>query len=204
MTVVLVTGFEPFGGAARNPSGDAAKRLHGTELAGHRVHGVELPCTFAGAGRALHAAIDAVRPVLVLGLGLAASRSGFWPERVAINLIDARIPDNAGAQPVDVPVLVGGAPAHFTTLPVKAMAAALQVAGHAAGLSHSAGTFVCNQVFYLTMQALVRRPGVRGGFIHLGGDLDTADVVRGVEVALGFALVTVGDLRDTGGSIDCA
>jgi pyroglutamyl-peptidase len=200
--VVLVTGFEPFGGDPVNPSGDAARLLDGRSIAGHRVRGVVLPCAFATAPAALQAAIEASHPALVLCLGLAASRRGFQPERVAINLIDARIPDNVGAQPVDEPVLPGAPPAAFTDLPVKAMAAALVAAGHEAAVSYSAGTFVCNQVFFALMQILQARSGVRGGFMHLGGELDGAAAAVGVRVALAEALRRTADLASSAGRVD--
>lgn len=202
MAHLLVTGFEPFGGDAANPSGDAARALHGEWLDGHRVHGVVLPCTFATAPLALQSAIAASRPVAVLCLGLAASRRGFHPERVAINLVDARIPDNAGAQPIDEPVRAGGPAARFTRLPVKAVVAALQAAGHEAAVSHTAGTYVCNQVFYRLMQLLARRPSVRGGFMHVGGDLEADAVAAGTRVALRATLATAEDLPVGGGTLD--
>lgn len=198
MGTILLTGFEPFGGDARNPSGDAAQALHGAVIAGHPVHGVVLPCVFATAPAALAAAVAATKPALVLCLGLAASRSGFHPERVAINLIDARIPDNAGAQPVDVPVQAGAAPAAFTTLPVKAMVAALQAAGFAATVSYTAGSYVCNQVFF----ALMQLPVPRGGFLHLGGDLALDAVIAGTRVALAAALSEGPDLVVSAGRVD--
>jgi pyroglutamyl-peptidase len=207
---VLVTGFEPFAGDPVNPSGDAARLLDGQVIAGRRVHGVVLPCVFATAPAALRAAIEATRPEMVLCLGLAASRLGFQPERVAINLVDARIPDNAGAQPVDEPVIAGAPAAAFTDLPVKAMVAALVAAGHGAAVSYSAGTFVCNQVFFALTQALAQAPAhalpggarVRGGFMHLGGDLDGAAAAAGVRVALTAALDRTADLGSSAGRID--
>jgi len=144
-----------------------ARALHGRQVAGWRLCAARLPCAFATALPALHAALDRWQPAAVIALGLAGSRSAVSVERVAVNLVDARIPDNAGAQPVDVPVLAGGAPALFTGLPAKAIVARLQAAGLPAELSLSAGSFVCNQVFYGLMAALAARPGVRGGFIHL-------------------------------------
>lgn len=195
---LLVTGFEPFGGDARNPSGEAALRLHGARIGGHRVHGCVLPCVFADAPAALAAAVARTRPSLLLCLGLAASRRGFHLERVAINLIDARIADNACAQPVDVPVHAPGPPAAFTTLPVKAMAAALQAAGFAAEVSHTAGTFVCNQVFYAALACGVPR----AGFLHTGGDLDADAVAAGTRVALAAALAQVQDLAVSAGRVD--
>ena len=151
--VLLLTGFEPFDGEAVNPSWEVARALHGRQVAGWRLCAARLPCAFATALPALHAALDRWQPAAVIALGLAGSRSAVSVERVAVNLVDARIPDNAGAQPVDVPVQAGGAPALFTGLPAE--------------LSLSAGSFVCNQVFYGLMAALAARPGVRGGFIHL-------------------------------------
>ena len=195
---LLVTGFEPFGGDATNPSGDAARLLHGHVMAGHVVRGAVLPCVFAEAPLRLRALVDAHRPVLLLCLGLAASRRGFHLERVAINLIDARIADNAGAQPVDAPVDPAGPPAAFTTLPVKAMAAALRAEGFDADVSYSAGTYVCNQVFHAAMAL----PVPRAGFLHVGGDLDAHTIAAGVRVALAAALAHDADLSGSAGRID--
>ncbi len=164
---LLITGFEPFGGESVNPSGAVAQALHGQVIGGAQVVAAQLPCVFAQALPALQAALDRHAPDWVLALGLAGSRSAISVERVAVNLVDARIPDNAGAQPVDEPVRAGGPAAFFTGLPAKAIVARLQQAGHRAELSHSAGSFVCNQVFYGLMQTLATQPGVVGGFIHL-------------------------------------
>lgn len=199
---VLVTGFEPFGGDARNVSGNVARLLDGASVAGHEVRGVVLPCAFASAPAALRAAIDACQPALVLCLGLAASRRGFTPERVAINLVDARIADNLGARPVDEPVLAGAPAAVFTRLPVKAMVAALQAAGLEAAVSYSAGTFVCNQVFFALCDGLGAAGPVRGGFMHLGGELDDETATAGVRLALATALVTGDDLAHSAGRVD--
>ena len=164
---LLVTGFEPFGGDDINPSGELARGLHGRRIGAAQVVGVVLPCVFNTALPALMAALQQYQPRWVLALGLAGSRSAVSVERVAINLVDARIPDNAGAQPVDQPVLASAPAAYFTGLPAKAIVADLVSAGHRAELSYSAGSFVCNQVFYALMRALAQRPGVVGGFIHL-------------------------------------
>jgi len=202
MATLLVTGFEPFGGLPANPSGEAARQLHGTLLGGHAIVGVELPCGFDRAPVALGQAMRDTRPALVLCLGLAPSRTGFSPERVAINLVDARIADNDGAQPLDRPVIDGAPAAYFGSLPVKAMAAALQAAGHAATLSCSAGTYVCNQVFFHLMHRLATEPGVRGGFMHVGADLDAEAVAAGVQVALAAALAHAQDVAAVGGRVD--
>jgi pyroglutamyl-peptidase len=209
----LLTGFEPFDGDAVNPSWQIAQALHGQRLHGTRVVAAQLPCTFDGAIGTLRAALRRHRPRLVLALG-QAGRSVISLERVAINVIDARIPDNAGAQPIDEPVQAGAPAAHFSTLPIKAMLAALREAGIPAEVSQTAGTFVCNQVFYGLMQALRRRPGVRGGFVHvpllpeqaaargLGAGMALDQQIAGVRLALATALATAQDLRLGGGRLD--
>ena len=164
---VLVTGFEPFDGDELNPSWEVARALDGECIAGAVVAAARLPCVFATSLAALDAAIARQRPCIVLALGLAGSRSAISVERIAVNLVDARIADNALAQPIDEPVVAGGPPAYFTRLPAKAIVADLQRSGIAAELSFSAGSFVCNQVFYGLMHRLRRRPSVAAGFIHL-------------------------------------
>lgn len=163
---ILITGFEPFGGDLVNPSWDIARSLHGETIGGATVHARCLPTTFNGAPAALATALDIVQPALAIALGLASGRAEISFERVAVNLIDARIPDNAGERPQDVPVRAEGPAGYFTTLPVKAMRDALRQAGHPAGLSLSAGAFVCNQVFYALQHRLAGQ-GRRSGFIHV-------------------------------------
>jgi pyroglutamyl-peptidase len=165
--LVLLTGFEPFDGADLNPSWEVARALDGELVAGARVVARQLPTTFAGAPAALTSALRALRPVAVLALGLAGSRGVVSVERISVNVIDARIPDNAGDQPIDQPALPGAPLAYRSTLPIKAIVARLREQGIAAEVSQTAGTFVCNQVFHVLMHALRRRPGVRAGFIHL-------------------------------------
>lgn len=162
----LVTGFDPFGGESENPSQQIAQALHGEVIAAHRIVGAILPTQFGAAPAVLEKLIARHRPALVLALGQAGGRDGISLERVAVNLIDARIPDNAGAQPVDVCIVDNAANAYFSTLPVKAMLQQLRAAGVPAALSQTAGAFVCNQVFYALMHAL-RRRRARGGFVHV-------------------------------------
>jgi pyroglutamyl-peptidase len=166
---VLVTGFEPFGGDDLNPSWDIARALDGTRLQdGTGVSAQCLPCAFGVVHDALSQAIDRHRPRLVLALGLAASRSELGVERVALNLCDARIPDNAGQQPMDQPVVREGPLAYLCGLPVKLMAQAMRDVGAPAMVSYSAGTFVCNQLLYLLLHgAKTCWPGLRAGFIHV-------------------------------------
>ena len=167
MRNVLLTGFAPFDGAVGNPSWDAARVLDGEDIAGHRIVARRLPVEFGVARDALRQAIRELRPALVLCTGLASGRSAISLERVAINVDDARIPDNAGRQPVDVPVVRRGPAAYFSTLPIKAMYAAIGEAGIPVEVSQSAGTYVCNHVFYGLMHALRRQRIVRAGFIHI-------------------------------------
>ena len=210
---LLVTAFEPFGGDAVNPSLLIARQLDGVAVAGARVVAVELPCVFHQALSALDEALARTRPVLAVALGLAAGREGLSIERVAINVDDARIADNAGAQPVDESIVAEGPAAWFSTLPIKAIAAALQAAGVPATVSQTAGTFVCNHVFYGLQQRLAGT-GVRSGFIHVPllpeqaerypckPVLALAEQVRGVRLALQVALTHQGaDLRQAGGAV---
>ena len=199
---ILVTGFEPFGGETINPSGQVARALHGRRIGGAAVVGIELPCAFGEAIAVLRDVLATHRPQLVLALGQAGGRCELSRERVAINLDDARIADNRGAQPIDEPVQAGGPAAYFTTLPIKTIVAALRQAGYPASVSHSAGTFVCNHAFYGLQHLLAGQPGVRSGFMHLpylpeqaarhagAPSLALATMVDGVAAALAVALAT--------------
>lgn len=196
---VLLTGFDAFGGATLNPSWLAVQALHGRQLRGHAVVAAQLPTVFGDSLRVLSALLAKHRPVMVICVGQAGGRSAISLERVAINVDDAPIPDNAGAQPVDAPVVPGAPAAHFSTLPIKAMLAALQREGLPAEVSPSAGSFVCNHVFYGLMHAIATRPELRhtrGGFVHVPWlpeqgtpSLPLDGVVRGLRVALRCALV---------------
>ena len=201
---ILLTGFEPFGGDSVNPSWEIARALDGWACEGHRVHVALLPCAFGDALRQLDAALAAHRPALVVCLGLAGSRTEISVERVAINMDDARIPDNSGRQPVDTAVEAGGPAAYFSTLPIKAIARDVRGAGIAAGVSNTAGTFVCNHVFYALMHRLATRPGLagtRGGFVHVPDTpaMPLADQIVGIRQALRTAVLTRQDARETAG-----
>lgn len=129
MAGVLITGFEPFGGEAVNPSWEVVKRLDGAIICGQSVAARQLPCVFGDALTALNAALDELDPVLTLAIGQAGGRVDITVERVAINVDDARIPDNKGLQPIDVPIAAGGPAAYFSTLPIKAIVTALRSRG---------------------------------------------------------------------------
>jgi pyroglutamyl-peptidase len=164
---VLVTGFDPFGGESINASLEAVRRLP-ERIGALEIVTAALPTSYSRSLPALEAAIARARPQIVLCVGQAGDRSALCVERVAVNIQDARIPDNDGEQPVDTPVVAGGPAAYLATLPVRAAVAALRAEELPAELSMSAGTFVCNHVFYGLMHiAAKRRHPFRGGFLHV-------------------------------------
>lgn len=162
MKTVLITGFEPFGGEQINPSWEVVSQLDNAIIAGCRVVARQLPCVFGESLSVLNSAIDTLSPSLVLAIGQAGGRTDITVERVAINVDDARIPDNKGQQPVDEPIVAGGPAAWFSTLPVKAMVAAMREAGVPASVSQTAGTFVCNHVMYGLLHKLSGIAEVKG------------------------------------------
>ncbi|MEZ5646915.1 MAG: pyroglutamyl-peptidase I [Burkholderiaceae bacterium] len=208
--VVLLTGFDPFNGSPVNPSWQAVQALNGRMLLRRRIVSVQLPTAFGQARHVLDGWIDRLRPELVVCVGQAGGRPAISLERVAINVDDATISDNAGARPVDCPVESDGPAAYFTTLPVKAMLAALTRAGLPAEVSQTAGTFVCNHVFYSLMHRLATDPSlnaVRGGFVHVpwlpeqgAPSMAQDDIVRALRVLLRCALQTHEDLRVAAGA----
>lgn len=193
----LVTGFEPFGGEGINASLEAVRRLP-ARIGALDVVTAELPTSYARSIPALKAAIRDARPGIVLCVGEAGERSLLSVERVAVNLQDARIPDNDGAAPVDRPVVRGGPAAYFATLAVRKMVAALRAAELPAELSTSAGTFVCNHVFYGLMHLAAARHGrLRAGFLHVPrlrergpgheSSMTLEDIARGIQIVLEVA-----------------
>lgn len=163
---LLITGFDPFGGEQVNPAFEAV-RLLPDEIAGLELCKLEIPTEFIKSGVILKDALRAVHPNAVLCVGQAGGRTAVTPERVAINLMDARIPDNAGYQPIDTPVVPDGPAAFFSTLPVKAIAARIQSDGLPAAVSNTAGTYVCNSLLYTLLHtAALEYPGLRGGFLQ--------------------------------------
>lgn len=172
MTTVLLTGFEPFGGDDVNPSGDAVALVAAEWTGPAELVTAVLPVTFAGAATRMRELIAAHSPDTVIATGLAGGTTGIHIERIAVNLADARIPDNDDVQPVDQPSIDGAPAAAFATLPVKAIAAAIQDAGIPAEVSHSAGTFVCNHVFFTALDAA--GSSTRTGFLHVPWSSDAA------------------------------
>ncbi|MDY7532206.1 pyroglutamyl-peptidase I [Pseudomonas sp. Bout1] len=214
MRTVLLTGFEPFDHDLINPSWEAVRLLDGVQLdTDVRIVAGQLPCAFATAGECLAELLAEHRPQMVIATGLGPGRSDISIERVAINLNDARIPDNRGEQPIDTDVVPGGPAAYFSTLPAKAMVKAVREAGIGACVSQTAGTFVCNQVFYLLQHALAGS-AVRSGFIHVpwlpeqvAGRLPEppsmalAAQVEGLRIAVLAAWNTPVDITETGGQV---
>lgn len=212
MRTVLITGFEPFDGEAVNPSWEVVSRLDNAIIGGCRVVARQLPCVFGEALIELNAAIDSLSPTLVLSVGQAGGRTDISVERVAINVDDARIPDNLGNQPVDTPIVASGPAAWFSSLPIKAIVSALRDAGIPASVSQTAGTFVCNHVMYGLLHKLSGIPEAKGGFIHIpylpqqaaahpGAPSMAAETVRqGLELAIATALQVENDIQVTGGA----
>ena len=213
---MLLTGFDPFGDDRDspnpvNPSWLAVKALHGKRIGGHRVVAAQLPCVFDVSITELRKLLRTHKPTLVICVGQAGGRSAVSLERVAININDARLPDNLAAQPVDTPVHAEGPAAYFSTLPIKAMLQALQRLGVPAEVSQTAGTFVCNHVFYGLMHALATQRGLkrtRGGFIHVpflpeqGSPALALDVmVSALRLAVATALGTPHDIAAGAGAI---
>ncbi|MGC5166157.1 pyroglutamyl-peptidase I [Luteimicrobium sp. DT211] len=208
--LVLLTGFEPFGGADTNPSWEVASRVAARWSGRGVVQARRIPVTFDGGPRAVLDAVVEVRPDAVVMFGLHGGAHELRLERVAVNVADARIPDNAGAQPVDEPVVVGGPVGHWSTLPLRAALDAVGTTGVPAALSPSAGTYVCNATFYAVQDALARGGGPAvSGFVHVppvAGErvtdddgvaaagspgLPLDDLVRGAEAVVGAVVAAL-------------
>ena len=164
---VVVTGFDPFGGEAINPAFEAVKKLP-AEIAGAEIIKVEVPTVFGTSGEKVAEAIETYQPDMVICVGQAGGRQTVTVEKVAINLAEARIPDNAGQQPSDVPLVEDGATAYFTNLPIKAMVKNCHDHQLPAAISYTVGTFVCNDIMYHLLHLInTKYPTIRGGFIHV-------------------------------------
>ena len=211
---ILLAGFEPFGGDAINPAQELLRTLDGLDIGGHRIVTALLPVTFDGAVRALDAELERWQPAIALGIGQAGGRARLSVERVALNLVDARIPDNDGAQPIDEPVIPGAPDAYFPTLPGKAMLRAMLERGVPAELSLSAGTYVCNAMFFALLHlAATRWPRLRAGFIHVpwlpaqaachagAPSLDLATMSDGLVAALEVATARHADTHEALGTL---
>ncbi len=208
MHKILLTGFEPFDGDTINPSLEAIRLLASFRPEGVRIVVAPLPVSARHIQGVLREILNEHRPDVVIAVGQAGGRAEMSVERIAINVDDFRIPDNEGEQPVDDPVVAGGPTAYFSTLPIKAMVRRMREAGVPAQVSQTAGTFLCNHVFYLLRHlAETEFPGMRAGFIHVpllpeqaargsaqcSMSLDT--IVTGLKVAIETARDVTSDIR---------
>ncbi len=189
---ILLTAFDPFGGGSVN-SAQAGVAGVRDGAGGAEIVKLTVPTVFDACIPAVMEAVERERPDAVLCIGMAGDRRELTPERIAINVDDARIPDNAGCQPVDRPVVEGGPAAFFSTLPVREMAETIRRAGLPASISYSAGTFVCNHLMYgVLYEAAAKYPAMRAGFMHVpalrspGTDtgMEAWEITRGIEAAL--------------------
>lgn len=210
---ILVTGFDPFGGESTNPALEAVKKLPNTILDADIIK-LEIPTVFVKSADVVKEAILTHQPDVVVNIGQAGGRFSVTPERVAINVDDARIPDNEGNQPIDDPIQKDGQSAYFTQLPVKAMVRAMKEAGLPGAVSNTAGTFVCNHIMYQVQYMIDKEfPKMKGGFIHVPfipsqvvdkpnqPSMSLDDIVRSLEKAL-EAIVLFNnkeDIRTIGG-----
>jgi pyroglutamyl-peptidase len=214
MNKILITGFDPFGGEPVNPALEAVKLLHGREIAGYEVVTREIPTVFGMAITSLQKWIDELNPEMVICVGQAGGRATITPERVAINVDDARIPDNENNQPIDAEIVSGGPSAYFSKLPVKAMVKKMTEHGIPASVSNTAGTFVCNHIFYGLMNYIDKSgKDIRGGFIHIPfipeqivrnpgqPSMSLELIVKGLELSIEAAVLNEKDILAVGGEI---
>ena len=210
---ILVTGFDPFGGEPTNPAIESVKRID-DNIEGAEIIKLEIPTVFHKAADVVEEKIKEVKPDVVLSIGQAGGRYGITVERVAINQDDARIEDNEGKQPIDVAIREDGAPAYFSTLPIKAMVEEIKKENLPASVSNTAGTFVCNHIMYQDLYLAEKYGNIKAGFIHVPylteqvvDKKDTAsmsleDIVKGLNAAI-RAIVKYYDKEDlsvTGGA----
>ena len=192
---LLLTAFTPFDGERINPALEAVKLVK-DRIGNLLIVKLEVPTVFGMSIDTVREAIEREKPDFVLSIGQAGGRAEICPERVAINLDDARIPDNEGNQPIDEPIFPDGENAYFSTLPVKAMVEAIRKEGLPSSLSNSAGTYVCNHLMYGVLYYLDKRPVIKAGFIHVPyipeqtknkkemPALELSEIVRGLEAAI--------------------
>ncbi|MBM6614551.1 pyroglutamyl-peptidase I [Desemzia sp. RIT804] len=212
---ILVTGFDPFGGEKINPALEAVKGLADT-IKGAEIKKLEIPTVFGKSAEVVKKAIEEFQPDYVLNIGQAGGRFAISPERVAINVDDARIADNEGNQPIDAPIKEDGDAAYFTQLPVKAMVTAIKNAGIPGAVSNTAGTFVCNHIMYQVQYMIhTNFPEIKGGFIHVpyipeqvvdkAGQpaMSLSDMTKGLTAAIEAVVEFDGkeDLKQVGGAI---
>ena len=210
---VLITGFDPFGGESINPALKAVEQLP-DNIAGAEVIKIEIPTVFRKSLEKIEENILKHNPDIVISVGQAGGRFGITPERVAINIDDARIPDNESKQPIDLTIFEDGENAYFTTLPIKAMVEEMKAGEIPCSDSNTAGTFVCNHVMYgILYLATKKYPNIKGGFIHVPyipsqvldkpsmPSMSIGDITKGLELCIKAAVSKDEDIKVTGGAI---
>ena len=210
---ILITGFDPFGGENINPALEAVKKLPDTIL-GQEVIKIEIPTVFRKSLEKIEENIQKHNPDVVISVGKAGGRFGVTPERVAINIDDARIKDNEGNQPIDISIYEDGEAAYFSNLPIKAMVKEMNDNGIPASVSNTAGTFVCNHVMYGILYLIDKKyPNIRGGFIHVPyipsqvttkpntPSMSIDDIAKGLELSIKAVIENSSDIKTVGGTI---
>ena len=212
---ILVTAFDPFGGEKINPALEAVKLL-ADEIAGAEIVKLEIPTVFHKSAETMREKALEIKPDMILCVGQAGGRFALTPERVAINQDEARIEDNEGNQPIDVPIQADGASAYFSTLPIKAMVDRIKAAGVPAAVSNTAGTFVCNHIMYQTLHLCqLNYPTIRSGFIHVPylpeqvvnrtnlPSMSLTNIIQGLTIAIETLVTFHGqiDIKAVGGTL---
>ncbi|KEK22542.1 pyroglutamyl-peptidase I [Bacillus gaemokensis] len=213
MKKILLTGFEPFGGEKMNPAWEVVKQLNEKEFGEYKIVSKQIPTVFHKSLEVLQSYIEDIDPELVICIGQAGGRADITVERVAINVDDARIPDNEGNQPVDSSVIEEGPVAYWSTLPMKAIVKKLREEGIPASVSQTAGTFVCNHLFYGLMHVLEKNENrIRGGFVHIPfcpeqashylgqPSMSLSTITTGIELLVQVALEMETDIVECGGT----
>ncbi|MDU3351822.1 pyroglutamyl-peptidase I [Clostridium sp.] len=210
---ILITGFDPFGGENINPALEAVKKLSDTILNSEIIK-LEIPTVFRKSLETIEENIIKHKPDVVISVGQAGGRFGVTPERVAINIDDARIKDNEGNQPIDISIFEDGEAAYFSNLPIKAMVKEMMGNGIPASVSNTAGTFVCNHVMYGILYLIDKKyPNIRGGFIHVPyipsqvttkpnmPSMSIDDISKGLELSIKAIIENSSDIKTIGGAI---
>lgn len=209
---LLLTAFDPFGGETINPALEAVNLIP-DQIDDTTIIKLEIPTVFDKSATILNNALKTHQPDVVLCVGQAGGRPAITPERVAINMDDAGIPDNEGNQPIDRTIRTDGAPAYFSNLPIKAMAARIREGGIPAKISNSAGTFVCNHLMYCLLYTLDKHyPHVKGGFVHVPyipsqvkdrpvPSMELTEIARGLELAIRAISENTTDLKTIEGAL---
>lgn len=210
---VLITGFDPFGGESINPALEAVKMIP-ENIEGAEVIKLEIPTVFRKSLEKIEEKINEINPDVVISIGQAGGRFGITPERVAINMDDARIKDNEGNQPIDIPIYEDGESAYFSNLPIKAMVKEMLDNGIPASVSNTAGTFVCNHVMYGVLHLVNKKyKNIRAGFIHVPyipaqvvskpntPSMSINDIAKGLELSIKAIVLNDSDIKVIGGAV---